>query len=286
MKKIKLFLAIIGLCGGLLLSSCDDPATTITVAASEIPHANILRKTVAPLLKEEGYTLKVTVLDWSKQNDAVAYDEYDANYFQHVPYLNANNFEGDKELVAVAKVHYETLCLYASDLNHTTLQDGDTIEIVNDVTNIERALLLLQSHNILRINNWCYEDGEGTFKFDIYNPNSCVSFLEGYRNCSLTCIKEAQLCQSLDDYDFGVIPANTALTGFGSVNNATERIVLSENADPNTVDEYANIIACKKSNAENPKIIALVNALGNEAVKNYIDNTFKGSVLYHYENLL
>lgn len=149
MKNIKLFTLITLLCGGLC--SCNgniDNPNKITIAASELPHAKILREAVAPILSEKGYELKVTVLDWTKQNEAVAYDEYDANYFQHIPYLNTNNFEGDKELVPAAKVHYEKLCLYASSLNHKTLENGDTIEIVNDTSNIERALLLLNSYNI------------------------------------------------------------------------------------------------------------------------------------------
>jgi D-methionine transport system substrate-binding protein len=283
MKNIKLFTLITLLCGGLC--SCNgniDNPNKITIAASELPHAKILREAVAPILSDKGYELKVTVLDWTKQNEAVAYDEYDANYFQHIPYLNTNNFEGDKELVPAAKVHYEKLCLYASSLNHKTLENGDTIEIVNDTSNIERALLLLNSFNILTINSSCY-DSQNKFTFDTKNPNSCVTFLEGYENCSLTCIKESQLCASLPDYDFGVIPGNTALTG---LDNLTERIVISEIADEQTISERANIIACKKTKVNDPKIIALVDAIGNESVKTYIETTFGASVLYHYENLL
>ena len=112
MKRLNIILL-----GSLLLAgsltSCGDDLHTITVAASELPHAKILNEAVKPLLEEQGYKLKVSVLDWTLQNDAVAHDEYDANYFQHIPYLNANNLTGDKELVAAAKVHYEKLCLYA-----------------------------------------------------------------------------------------------------------------------------------------------------------------------------
>ena len=87
-----------------LLTGCSNE-NTITVCASELPHAKILNEAIKPILKEKGYNFKVTVLDWTIQNSAVANDEYDANYFQHVPYLNTNNFEGDKELIAAAKVH-------------------------------------------------------------------------------------------------------------------------------------------------------------------------------------
>ena len=228
-----------------ILTGCSNE-NKITVCASELPHAKILNEAIKPILKEKGYDLKVTVLDWTIQNSAVANDEYDANYFQHVPYLNTNNFEGDKELIAAAKVHYEKLCLYASDKDENKkLDNGETIEIVNDESNIERALLLLNSYDILTINESCYKE-DGSFTFDTSNPNSCVTFLSGYENCSLTCILESNLCISLNDYNFGVIPGNTALTGLGD--DYASRIVLSEKATDETISERANIIAVKKSN--------------------------------------
>ena len=266
-----------------ILTGCSNE-NTITVCASELPHAKILNEAIKPILKEKGYDLKVTVLDWTIQNSAVANDEYDANYFQYVPYLNTNNFEGDKELIAAAKVHYEKLCLYASDKDENKkLDNGETIEIVNDESNIERALLLLNSYDILTINESCYKE-DGSFTFDTSNPNSCVTFLSGYENCSLTCILESNLCVSLNDYNFGVIPGNTALTGLGD--DYASRIVLSEKATDETISERANIIAVKKSNKDSEKTKALVEACKDERVATYVSNTFGDSVLYHYEDLL
>lgn len=281
MKKINIFLSCITILSSSLLASCDN-ANTITVCASELPHAKILNEAVAPILKEKGYDLEVTVLDWTIQNSSVANDEYDANYFQHIPYLNSENFEGEKELVAVAKVHYEKLCLYASDKDQNKqLDNGETIEIVNDVTNIERALLLLSSYNILTINDSCYENN--TFTFDTTNPNSCVTFLPGYEDCKLTCILESNLCVSLSDYNFGVIPGNTALTGLGE--DYASRIVLAEKATQETISQRANVIAVKKSNINTEKTKALVEACKDERVEQYILTTFGESVLYHYEDL-
>ena len=285
MRKLTLFIASLLLIGGTTLTSCKNNETTITVCASELPHAKILKEAVAPILEEKGYTLKVDVLDWTIQNTEVATNQYDANYFQHIPYLNVNNFEGDNELSAACKVHYEKLCLYASDKDENKILDnGETIEIVNDVSNIERALLLLASYDILSINESCY-NSKGEFEnFDTTNPNSCVTFLEGYKDCKLTCILESNLCVNLPDYNFGVIPGNTALTGFGG--GLSERIVLSEKATEETISERANIICVKKSNLDSPKTKALVEACSDIRVKNYISTTFGDSVLYHYENLL
>ena len=281
MKKINIFLSCITILSSSLLANCDN-ANTITVCASELPHAKILNEAVAPILKEKGYDLEVTVLDWTIQNSSVANDEYNANYFQHIPYLNSENFEGEKELVAVAKVHYEKLCLYASDKDQNKqLDNGETIEIVNDVTNIERALLLLSSYNILTINDSCYDDN--TFTFDTTNPNSCVTFLPGYEDCKLTCILESNLCVSLSDYNFGVIPGNTALTGLGE--DYASRIVLAEKATQETISQRANVIAVKKSNINTEKTKALVEACKDERVEQYILTTFGESVLYYYEDL-
>ena len=281
MKKINIFLSCITILSSSLLASCDN-ANTITVCASELPHAKILNEAVAPILKEKGYDLEVTVLDWTIQNSSVANDEYDANYFQHIPYLNSENFEGEKELVAVAKVHYEKLCLYASDKDQNKqLDNGETIEIVNDVTNIERALLLLSSYNILTINDSCYENN--TFTFDTTNPNSCVTFLPGYEDCKLTCILESNLCVSLSDYNFGIIPGNTALTGLGE--DYASRIVLAEKATQETISQRANVIVVKKTNINTEKTKALVEACKDERVEQYILTTFGESVLYYYEDL-
>ena len=281
MKKINIFLSCITILSSSLLASCDN-ANTITVCASELPHAKILNEAVAPILKEKGYDLEVTVLDWTIQNSSVANDEYDANYFQHIPYLNSENFEGEKELVAVAKVHYEKLCLYASDKDQNKqLDNGETIEIVNDVTNIERALLLLNSYNILTINDSCYENN--TFTFDTTNPNSCVTFLPGYEDCKLTCILESNLCVSLSDYNFGIIPGNTALTGLGE--DYASRIVFAEKATQETISQRANVIAVKKSNINTEKTKALVEACKDERVEQYILTAFGESVLYYYEDL-
>ncbi len=275
----KLLVLVITLLAVFNFTGCKKNENTIYICASELPHKEILEGVVKDILKEKGYNLKVTVLDWTMQNDAVANDEYDANYFQHIPYLNTYN--GKNKLIAACKVHYEKLCLYAKDINHKEILNGDKIEIVNDISNIERALNLLEENNILKINESCYVNGE-FINFDTVNPNSCVTFNENYKNCSLTCIAENQLCQSLLDYDFGIIPGNTAITG---LKNYQDKIVLSE-TDLNLIDEKANVIAIKESNINNPKILALVDALSDNKVNEYIINTYGDSVIYHYVNLI
>ena len=209
MKTKNIILPILALVSANCLTGCGkDTSHTISVCASELPHAKILKEAIKDIVKEDGYVLEVSVLDWTIQNDAVAHGEYDANYFEHIPYLKT--YEGSTPLFPACKVHYEKLCLYAKDTSKKTLFNGAKIELVNDLSNVERALNLLKSKNVLSINPSCY-DGNGNFaNFDVASPSAGVTFLDSYKDCSLTCIKESQLPQSLPDYDFGIIPGNTA----------------------------------------------------------------------------
>ena len=263
----------------LSLSSCQDREFVISVCASEQPHKEILEGGVADILLENGYELEVSVLDWTLQNDAVAHGEYDANYFQHIPYLNT--YQGKTKLVAACKVHYERLCLYTKNTNDKTVDNGDVIEIVNDISNIERALNLLASKKILKINESCYENGVFN-TFNVNDPDSCVTFLQGYENCSLRCVKESLLCAGLTDVDFGVIPGNTAMTGFPE--DYQDRICFGEE-DEKLIDERANIVAVKEENLTSPKTLALVSALSDSRVADYISASYGDTVAYHFVDL-
>ncbi|MCR5786156.1 MAG: hypothetical protein K6G28_00420 [Acholeplasmatales bacterium] len=270
----------------LSLTSCGGNDKTIRVAASELPHAKILNEAVAPVLKEKGYDLQVSVLDWTVQNSAVASGDYDANYFQHEPYLNTYNssVSESSQLALACKVHFEKLCLYASDTTKKELVNGSKIEIVDDLSNVERSLLLLQSKGILTINSSAYNDKNEFVNFDKNNPNATVTFTANYDKCSLKSLAESQLTNALKDYNFGVIPGNTALTGLGS--DYATRIVFGEDTPEETLTLRANGIAVKKENLESEKTKALVDAFSTDSVKNYIANTFGESVVYHYINLL
>ncbi len=281
MKKLKLL--TLSLLGASLISlaSCgEDNTKTITIAASEVPHAKILNEVVKDILKEKGYGLSVKVLDWTIQNDALANKEVDANYFQHIPYLN--QYKGSVSLIPACKVHYEKLCVYTKDTSVTKVFNGARIEIVDDISNIERALNLLSANNILTIDSKCY-DKDGNFTtFESAHPMDYVKFNEGYENCTLTCIAEELLSVSLDDYDFGVIPGNTAMTG---LKDYSKKIILSEN-DPELEDQKANVIAIREEDKNSDKTKAIVESLKDERVKTYIETTFSSSVSYHFVDLL
>lgn len=132
--------------------AADGDLTVIKVAASATPHAEILEK-AKDLLKDKGYDLEVTVFDdYVQPNLVVESGEFDANYFQHVPYLDSFNEEKGTHLVVAGKIHYEPFGIYPGTKSSLEdLADGDTIAVPNDTTNEARALLLLQDNGVLTL---------------------------------------------------------------------------------------------------------------------------------------
>ncbi len=151
-KLVKLAVAIILAlvvtltCG--VFAGCGNSEKTIRVCASDIPHAQVLNECVKPLLEQQGWTLKVTVLDWTIQNDSVANGDFDANYFQHVPYLNT--YAGSTKLFATCKVHYEPLGIYyGKATSGTPVTEGSSFAICDDVSNAIRAFNLLEAKGVI-----------------------------------------------------------------------------------------------------------------------------------------
>ncbi len=243
-------------------TSCEDSAKTIYVCASELPHADILQNCVAPLLKEQGYTLKVKILDWTLQNDAVANGDYDANYFQHVPYLSLYN--GATQLVATCKVHYEPLGIYRGKATGE-LADGKTFAICKDESNAIRALNLLLDKGV--ITQLPVTDGKLDFS------NSWTD-----NGITVTLIDEALLVASMPDYDFVCLPCNTALTG----NVEQSKRVAYEDGEE-FVSQNANVLAVRANDYANDsqyktKIDALTDALLSQEVSNYVMEKWNGAI--------
>lgn len=243
----------------------DLAGTTITVAASPVPHAEIL-KVAADLLAEQGITLKVTEFtDYVQPNLVTESGEVDANYFQHTPYLDDFNAENDTHLVSVAAIHYEPLGLYpgkAASLDE--LADGAQIAVPNDTTNEARALQLLAAQGIITL-----KEGAGltATKNDI---------AENPHNVEIVEMEAAQLPRTLEDVDFAVINGNYAAeAGFSSASDA----LAIEDAASEAAQTYANVLVVKEGNEDDPAIQALVAALQSQEVKDFIDETYGGAVV-------
>ncbi len=255
----------------LLLSGCgESESTTITIAASEIPHAEILNEAVKPLLQEKGYSLKVTILDWTLQNDGVYNGDYDANYFQHRPYLQqydsgsaayAEDYTYTK-VFPLASVHFEPLRIYAgkkSAEDFSSSKTSATYEICNDVSNEIRALDLLVENGVIS----SYEvDKEGN---PINLPNNIIP------------IEESLLVASLQDYDYAVLPTNSALTGHLSADPSLP--VESDEVKELRANVVAGNVAKYQSDSiYKTKIDALADCLLSSEVNDYIQAKYSGVI--------
>ena len=245
----------------------DTAAETVTlkVAASSTPHAEILEQ-VKPILAEQGIDLQVTEYsDYPIQNTVVDEGEEDANYFQHTPYLEQFNAENGTDLVSAGKIHYEPMGVYAGKTDSLeNLADGATIAVPNDATNEARALQLLAAQGLIEINP---DAGLNA------TPNDITS---NPKNLEFTELDASMIANTIEEFDLNVINSNYALQA--GLNPAEDALV-SEDADSDAAQTYANIIAVKAGHENDPAIVALVDALHSEAIQDFINTTYQGSVL-------
>lgn len=276
-KAIAVALGAAALAGALVISGCgssnssDTTSTesaadkTITIGATATPHAEILNDVVKDILAEEGYTLEVTEFsDYVQPNTAVENGELDANYFQHINYLDSFNVENGTHLTSVGYVHYEPFGLYAGKSSSLSdIKDGATIAVPNDTTNEARALLLLQQEGIITL-----KDGAGvtaTTKDIVENPH----------NIEIKELAAEQVSRSLDDVDYAVINGNYALQAGLKVADA----LATESSEGEAAQQYGNVLVVKEGNENSEKIQALYKALTSDKVKEYIDSTYNGAVV-------
>ena len=257
-------------CGGsdAPADTADDPAegdaaetVPLTVAASPTPHAEILNQCV-PILAEQGIELVVNEYsDYVVPNTAVEDGDEDANYFQHIPYLQEFNETRGTHLVDVAGVHIEPMGIYAGKTESLdALADGAVIGIPNDPTNEGRALLLLEAQGLIKL-----DDNTNLSA----TPNNIV---ENPKNLEFQEIEAQTLPSSRPDLDLAVINSNYAL-GAG-LNPTTDALAIESSDSP-----YVNVLVVKEGNEENPAVQALVEALHSDAICSYITEQFAGAVV-------
>jgi D-methionine transport system substrate-binding protein len=259
-----LSLTVTGLTGVTVTAHAEENKT-ITVAASATPHAEILEQ-VKPILEAEGWDLEVTVFDdYVQPNNVVESGEFDANYFQHIPYLENFNEEQGTHLVNAGGIHYEPFGIYPgtkSDLSE--LEEGDVIAVPNDTTNEARALLLLEANDVITL-----KDGvglEATVKDIEENPYG-VEIEE---------LEAAQVPHVKDEVAFVVLNGNYALEAGFSVSQDS---IAYETSDSEAAKTYVNVIAVKEGNENSEGIQALVAALKSDEIKQYIIDTYDGAVI-------
>ena len=238
-------------------SETQSSTTKIVVGATPEPHAALLSLVVDDLAAQ-GITLEVKEFtDYVTPNDAVEYGEIDANYVQHIPYLESFNTEHGYHLVNAGGIHVEPIALYSSKYSSLSdIPNGAVIAIPNDPTNEGRALLLLQSAGLIKLKD---NAGLEAIPLDI---------VENPKNLKFSEIEAATLPRILSDVDAAVINGNYAIPA-GLV--ATRDGLFVEGAD----SPYVNVIAVKAGNENNPAVKALVEALKSDKVKAYVAEHYK-----------
>ena len=238
---------------------------TITVAASPTPHAEILAK-AKDILAAEGWDLQVTEFeDYVQPNLVVESGEIDANYFQHVPYLDDFNKENGTNIVNAAGIHYEPFGIYpGAKASLDQLEDGDTIAVPNDTTNEARALLLLQANGVIKL-----KEGAGL-------TATVLDIEENPKNVKIQELEAAQVSRVRDEVAFVVLNGNYALEAGLSVGKDA---IAYEKSDSEAARTYVNIIGVKAGNENSEKIRALVKALESEEIRQYIIDTYDGAVI-------
>ena len=247
-------------CGG---KGADDKV--IKVAASATPHAELLEQ-AKPILTEKGYDLQVTVYDdYIQPNEVVEGGDFDANYFQHIPYLDSFNEEKGTHLVNAGGIHYEPFGIYPgtkSDLS--AVAEGDSIAVPNDTTDEARALLLLQDNGLITL-----KEGAGL--------NATVNDItDNPYNLDIVELEAAQIPRVLPEVAYAVMNGNYALEAGYSV---AKDALAYESSDSEAAKTYVNVIAVKEGNENADKVKALVEALKSDAIKDYINSTYDGAVI-------
>ena len=241
--------------------------TVITVGANITPHSEIL-EVAKPILAEQGITLEIVQLEDSvTPNTGVIEGSLDANYFQHVPYLEQFNLENGSDLVSIGAVHYEPFGIYAGRVTDLAdLQDGAVVAVPNNVTNEARALLLLAQEGLLVLD----EDAgiNATVEDIVENPLN-IQFEE---------LAPEQLVAALPDVDVAVINGNYAIEGGLHVSQA----LAVEANDGLAAQTYGNIIATSPEHQNDPALQALVEVLQGPELAEYINNTYDGAVVPLY----
>ena len=258
-RKGLLSILLVGALAFSLTACGKKEDKTIKIGVSPVPHEEIVNE-IKPLVEAKGYTLEVVEFnDYVTPNTALAEKELDANFFQHVPYLENMNKEKGLDLTWVAKIHIEPMGLYSQKVKKfEDIKDGATIAIPNDASNGARALKLLADNGLFKV-----KDAE------LISPNDIT---ENPKNIKITELDAAQLPRTLSDVDAAVINTNYALDA--GLNPLKDALIIESKDSP-----YANILAVRKGDEETEKTKVLKDALTSPEAKKFIEEKYDGSII-------
>ncbi|MFG3515928.1 MetQ/NlpA family ABC transporter substrate-binding protein [Streptomyces bobili] len=244
-------------------SAAADTSGPLVVAASPVPHAEILTFVKDNLAKDAGLDLEVKEFtDYVTPNTATEDGSVGANYFQNQPYLDDFNKKNGTHVVPVVTVHLEPLGLYSNKVKSAdALKSGATIAVPNDSVNEARALKLLDANGIITL-----KDGVG-------NDATPADITKNSKNLKFKELEAAQTPRSLDDVDAAVINGNYAIEA--DLKPSKDALVLESATD----NPYGNFLAVKEGNEDDPRVKKLAKLLTSPEVKKFIEDKYAGSVI-------
>jgi len=243
------------------LSACGKSEDTLKVGATAVPHAEILEH-IKPILAKEGVKLEVKVFnDYVLPNTQVAEKELDANFFQHIPYLEQQNKERGLKLVEVTGVHIEPIGIYSHKVKKLDeLKDGATIAVPNDPSNFSRSLLLAAKAGLIKL-----KDGVG------YSATE-KDITENTKNLVFKPLEAAMIPRNLDEVDAAVINTNYALEA--KLSPTKDALALEDKDSP-----YVNILVSREDNKNSDAIQKLAKALNSDDVKKFIQEKYGEAIV-------
>ena len=261
MKKILILFmtAIVAVLGVACGHQGDE--STLVIGATQVPHAEILEH-IKPQLEKQGMNLEVKVFtDYVLPNKALEEGEIDANYFQHVVWLQTTNEEKGYHLVDVARIHLEPMGAYSKKINSIEqLKQGAKVAIPNGTSEITRVLQLLENKGLIKLNE---HQGEITLKNIVENP----------KNLQFELLEASALPRMINEVDMAVINTNYALQA--DLDPLNDALFMEEKED----NPYVNVLAVKQGNENDPAVKKLAEALTSPEVKQFIEEKYKGVVI-------
>lgn len=269
MKKKRILSALLTGVLALGLMGCGSSSSkkedkTIKIGVTPVPHNEIVEQ-IKDDVEAKGYKLEIQVInDYLPQDTAVQEGELDANFFQHIAYLNEVNKEKGYDLAVAAEIHIEPMGVYSKTVKKIEdVKDGAKVAIPNDPSNESRALRLLSKAGLIAIP----DGGESITPADI---------TENKKNLEFTEVDAAQLPRTLEEVDLAVINGNYALDAGLNVN---EDAIYVEDKNDEKIKDMRNVLAVKKENLNSEKTKVLVEALTSDKVKKFIEDNYKGAVI-------
>lgn len=244
----------------LLATACSKNEKTLKVAATAVPHMEMLTY-IEPDLEQQGIFLEIVVVDdYNIPNRALADGEVDANFFQHAPYLASQIKMFDYPIMKLAKIHIEPMGVYSKKIKALSeLKDKAIISLPNDPTNEARALALLHRSGIITMDD---PENIHATTLNITNNPKNITFVE---------MDAAMLPRTLQDVDASIIPTNFAL-------QADLKPMIDALVREDSTSSFANVIAIRKGDENRPELVALKKAMTSEKMRAHIQEKYKGAI--------